>query len=70
MFVKNSQTIINRNTMNTDEIILEWIDTNVKHDNLILNMTNFNFYYFHRPLSTDFVRIMLSDGRINLQLRN
>ena len=55
MFVKNSQAINNRNTMNKYQTTLEREANNVNHGNKNLNIANFNFIDFYRRLSTDFV---------------
>ena len=65
MFMKSSQTTNNRDTMNIDQKAPEWGVSNVKDDNLILNMANFNFKDFCMHLFSDIVRIIISDGRIN-----
>ena len=38
---------------------------NVNHGNVKLNMANFNFNDFYRRLHPDFVKIVISDGRID-----
>ena len=65
MLIKNSHTTNNRDVMNTDQIALKLEPTNVKQGNLILNMINSSCNYFYRRLFTDFVRMVISDDRIN-----
>ena len=49
--------------MNTDKAILCGTN-NVSHGNVNLNMANYNFNDFYRRLSTEFVRIVNSDDRL------
>ena len=45
MFIKNSQTTNNRDTMNTDQTTKEWGATNVRHRYFIMSKANLNFNY-------------------------
>ena len=60
MFIKNWETL-NNNTMNTDKT-LEWGFHTINHSKVNLNIANSNFNYFYRWLSTNYVRIVISDG--------
>ena len=64
MYNKNLQAINNSSAMNTDQTTLEWGANNVCKGTVKLSMVNFNLKDFHRRLYPDFVRSVISDGRV------
>ena len=65
MFIKNSEAINNRNTIDKDQTTLECGANNINHYNVNLNLTNFNLNHSYRRLYIKFVRTVISDYRLD-----